>query len=209
MSSIGSWMTGDAPSWLSGYPVRDFDLASSSQPIATAGASVTSSDETDDGPICYIFLYGRWNAIQRKHLTIIAQNLEGEEIPEYMQYWLVSSCCSCSYDSKLNRAIIIIISKLYCWCLSAVFRGDNVLHLSPPPWNWRKLLGKSMWSLHTFLLLQLPPVQSTPESFWGKSSSPGNGESSSFKSMWSLHGMFCQSCRQSRRLWDSRLPGIA
>ena len=177
MSSIGSWMTGDAPSWLSGYPVRDFDLASSSQPIATAGASVTSSDETDDGPICYIFLYGRWNAIQRKHLTIIAQNLEGEEIPEYMQYWLVSSCCSCSYDSKLNRAIIIIISKLYCWCLSAVFRRDNVLHLSPPPWNWRKLLGKSMWSLHTFLLLQLPPVQSTPESFWGKSSSPGNGES--------------------------------
>ena len=86
MSSIGSWMTGDAPSWLSGYPVRDFDLASSSQPIATAGASVTSSDATDEGPICYIFLYGRWNAIQRKHLTIIAQNLEGEEIPEYMEY---------------------------------------------------------------------------------------------------------------------------
>jgi len=80
-------MTGDAPSWLSGYPVRDFDsTSSSSSPSATAGASVTSSDVTGEGPICYIFLYGRWNAIQRKHLTIIAQNLEGEEIPEYMEY---------------------------------------------------------------------------------------------------------------------------
>ena len=86
MSSIESWMTGAAPSWLTGYLVQDFDSASSSEAIATAGASVTSSDEIDDGPICYIFLYGRWNAIQRKHLTIIAQNLEGEEIPEYMEY---------------------------------------------------------------------------------------------------------------------------
>ena len=89
MSSIGSWMTGDAPPWLSGYPVRDFETASSSEAIATAGgtgASVTSTDVTDKGPICHIWLYGRWNRILRKHLSIIAQNLEGEEIPEYMEY---------------------------------------------------------------------------------------------------------------------------
>ena len=53
--------------------------------ICENGSSLGSEEEPEEGHLVIIFLHTRWVTVQRRHLRVIAENLEGDEVMEYRE----------------------------------------------------------------------------------------------------------------------------
>ena len=53
--------------------------------ICENGSSLGSEEEPEEGHLVIIFLHTPWVTVQMRHLRVIAENLEGDEVMEYRE----------------------------------------------------------------------------------------------------------------------------